>query len=69
MTSVENAPSEVFFYWASLIVILIVLTRYRRQIIAWFLMKLYEFLFSKICKGTAKQCINCSCAYRRVAVN
>ena len=47
MTSVENAPSEVFFYWASLIVILIVLTRYRRQIIAWFLMKLYEFFIQQ----------------------
>jgi len=47
MTSVENAPSEVFFYWASLIVILIVLTRCRRQIITWFLMKLYEFFIQQ----------------------
>ncbi|WP_460551050.1 hypothetical protein [Ferruginibacter profundus] len=43
MTTIEKSSADIFFYWLVIVFAGIVLGRYGKQAMEWFLIKLYEF--------------------------
>lgn len=47
MTTADNIPNETFAFWTVLLIAILLISNYGKQIINWVLLKLYDLFIGK----------------------